>query len=110
MSRSCWCSRMRRSSAMIRRRMSLRAAIRLRNVFVALNHPKYALFFSLLRKIILVAPLTLLLPYTGMGVMAPFWAETISQVIGATACFTTMCFKVWRPLMLGRLYPGKEGS
>ena len=80
------------------------------NVFVALNHPKYALFFSLLRKIILVAPLTLLLPYTGMGVMAPFWAETISQVIGATACFTTMCFKVWRPLMLGRLYPGKEGS
>ena len=32
------------------------------STFVALNYPKYALFFSLLRKIALVAPLTLLLP------------------------------------------------
>ena len=80
------------------------------NVFVALNHPKYALFFSLLRKIILVAPLTLLLPYTGMGVMGAFWAETISQVIGATACFTTMCIKIWRPMMRGELTSDGKGS
>jgi len=68
------------------------------NTFISLNYPKYALFFSLLRKIILVAPLTLLLPYTGMGVMGAFWAEAISQVIGATACFSTMYFKVWKPM------------
>jgi Na+-driven multidrug efflux pump len=69
------------------------------NVFVALNHPKYALFFSLLRKIILVAPLTLLLPYAGLGVMGAFWAEAVSQVVGSLACFITMFFKVWRPMM-----------
>ena len=68
------------------------------NTFVALNFPKYALFFSMLRKIILVAPLTLLLPYLGFGVMGAFWAETISQIIGATACFTTMYLKIWRRL------------
>ena len=70
------------------------------NTFVSLNYPKYALFFSLLRKIILLAPLTLLLPYTGMGVMAPFWAETFSQILGASATFITMYIKIWRPLKL----------
>ena len=68
------------------------------NTFVALNMPKYSLFFSMLRKIILVAPLTVILPYTGLGAMGVFWAESVSQLIGATATFTTMCFKVWRPL------------
>ena len=68
------------------------------NTFTSLNFPKYALFFSLLRKIILVAPLTLLLPRMGAGVYGPFWAETVSQVIGSVACFTTMYYKVWRPL------------
>ncbi|MBQ6670805.1 MAG: MATE family efflux transporter [Firmicutes bacterium] len=68
------------------------------NTFISLNYPKYALFFSMLRKIILVAPLTLLLPYLGFGVMGAFWAETISQIIGATACFTTMYLKIWRRL------------
>ena len=68
------------------------------NTFVALNMPKYSLFFSMLRKIILIAPLTILLPYTGMGVMGVFWAETVSQVIGSLATFTTMYFKVWKPM------------
>ena len=66
------------------------------STFVALNEPRYALFFSLLRKIVLVAPLTLLLPNLGMGVYGVFWAELISQVIGATACFTTMYIVIWR--------------
>jgi len=64
--------------------------------FVALNYPRYALFFSLLRKIVLVAPLTLLLPNIGLGVYGVFWAEFVSQVIGATACFTTMYMVIWR--------------
>ncbi len=68
------------------------------NTFTSLNYPKYALFFSLLRKIILVAPLTLLLPHIGAGVYGPFWAETISQVVGSLACFLTMYRVVWKPL------------
>ena len=66
------------------------------STFVALNYPRYALFFSLFRKIVLVAPLTLLLPNLGLGVYGVFWAEFASQVIGATACFTTMYLVIWR--------------
>ena len=66
------------------------------STFVALNYPRYALFFSLLRKIVLVAPLTLLLPGFGLGAYGVFWAELISQVVGATACFVTMSLVIWR--------------
>ncbi len=68
------------------------------HTFVALNHPRPALFFSTLRKLILVAPLTLLLPGLGLGAEGVFWAEFISQVCGATACFTTMYFVIWRKM------------
>ena len=68
------------------------------STFVSLNYPRYALFFSLLRKIVLVAPLTLLLPNIGLGVHGVFLAEFASQVIGATACFTTMYRVIWRHL------------
>ena len=71
------------------------------STFVALNYPRYALFFSLLRKIVLVAPLTLLLPNLGLGVYGVFWAELASQVIGATACFTTMYLVIWRRMNIG---------
>ena len=66
--------------------------------FVALNRPKHALFFSMLRKIVLVAPLTLLLPGIGLGVNGVFWAELISQVAGASACFTAMALLIWRKM------------
>lgn len=68
------------------------------HTFVALSYPKHALFFSMLRKIVLVAPLTLLLPGLGLGVRGVFWAELISQVCGATACFTTMYRVIWRKM------------
>ena len=68
------------------------------HTFVALNHPKHALFFSTLRKLILVAPLTLLLPGLGLGVEGVFWAEFISQVVGASCCFATMYFVIWRKM------------
>lgn len=71
------------------------------NTFVALNYPKHALFFSLLRKIFLVAPLTLLLPGLGLGAKGVFWAEFISQLTGATACFTTMSLVIWRKMRRG---------
>lgn len=68
------------------------------NTFIALNKPKYAVFFSLFRKAALVLPLTLLLPFTRLGVNGVFYAETISQLVGATACFSTMMLTVWRGL------------
>ena len=69
--------------------------------FVALNYPKHALFFSMLRKILLVTPLTLLLPNIGMGVDGVFWAEFLSQMLGASICFTTMYFTIWRKMKKG---------
>ena len=65
---------------------------------MALNRPAYALIFSTLRKVVLVAPLTLLLPGLGLGVNGVFWAELISQVAGATACFITMYLLIWKKM------------
>ena len=60
-------------------------------VFKSLNKKKHAIFFSLLRKAVMVVPLTLLLPRIGsLGVRGVFMAEPISNVIGGTACFSTM--------------------
>ena len=68
------------------------------STFVALNRPKAALFFSMLRKVALVAPLTLLLPNIGLGVHGVFWAEMISQLTGASACFITMYLLIWKKM------------
>ena len=70
--------------------------------FVALNRPAHALVFSTLRKVVLVAPLTLLLPGIGLGVHGVFWAELISQVTGASACFITMYLLIWRKMKKNR--------
>jgi putative MATE family efflux protein len=67
-------------------------------VFVALGKSKQAIFFSLLRKVIIAAPLTLLLPRLGMGTDGVFIADTISQVIGGLACGGTMFFTLYRKL------------
>lgn len=68
------------------------------NTYVGLNRPKLAVFYSLFRKVVLVIPLTLLLPYTRLGVMGVFYAEMISQIIGASFCFMTMVFTIWKKL------------
>jgi putative MATE family efflux protein len=67
------------------------------STFVATGYSKHAVFFSLLRKVFIVVPLTLLLPYA-MGVNGVFMAEPISNFLGGTACFITMMFTVWRKL------------
>ena len=68
-------------------------------VYVALNRPRSAVFFSLLRKAVIVVPLTLALPhFFGLGVNGVFLAEPISNVIGGLACIITMYFAVYRPL------------
>lgn len=68
------------------------------SVFVALGRSKQAVFFSLLRKAVINAPLTVILPLVGMGAIGVFTAEAVSQLIGGVACFTTMCLTVYRPL------------
>lgn len=66
--------------------------------FQALGKVKQAIFFSLLRKAVIVVPLTLLLPAVGFGVEGVFLAEPISNAIGGLACFLTMWFTVYRRL------------
>jgi Na+-driven multidrug efflux pump len=63
--------------------------------FLGLGKAKQAIFFSIFRKVILVAPLALILPRIGgLGVSGVFWAEPISNVIGGTLCFVTMMLTV----------------
>ena len=66
--------------------------------FQSVKDAKHAVFFSLLRKAIIVIPLTLILPAVGMGVKGVFLAEPISNVVGGSACFLTMYFTVYRRL------------
>ena len=64
-------------------------------VFKALNKKKQTIFFSLFRKVIMVVPLTYLLPYAfHMGTDGVFMAEPISNVIGGLACFITMVITI----------------
>lgn len=67
-------------------------------VFQALGKAKHAVFFSLLRKVFIVVPLTILLPAIGFGVNGVFLAEPISNAIGGLACFITMWLTVYRKL------------
>jgi len=66
--------------------------------FTSLGYAKHAIFFSLLRKAVIVVPLTLLLPRMGLGVQGVYLAEPISNAIGGLACFTTMYFALYRKL------------
>lgn len=64
-------------------------------VFKSLNKKKQAIFFSLFRKVIMVVPLTFLLPYVfGFGAEGVFIAEPISNVVGGVACFSSMLFLI----------------
>ena len=66
-------------------------------VFRSLNKKKQAVFFSIFRKVILVAPLSVILPMiNGYGAMGVFMAEPISNVVGGLACFITMMLTVYR--------------
>ena len=69
------------------------------STFVALGKARHAVFFSLLRKVILVIPLMLLLPNLwGLGAYGVFASEPVSNVVGGMACYTTMLMVVWREL------------
>lgn len=67
------------------------------STFQALGCAKRAIFFSLLRKAIIVVPLTLYLPQL-LGIDGIFWAEPISNVLGGTASFATMYFTLYKTI------------
>lgn len=66
--------------------------------FQALGKAKQAIFFSLLRKAIIVVPLTVILPMLGLGVEGVFWAEPISNALGGVSAFTAMWFMIYKKL------------
>lgn len=68
------------------------------SAFTALGYSRHAIFFSLLRKAVIVAPLTILLPRLGLGVDGVFLAEPVSNAIGGLACFVTMYITLYRKL------------
>jgi len=68
------------------------------STFQGLGKKKQAVFFSMLRKVIIVTPLTVLLPVLGFGVDGVFLAEPVSNVIGGLACFGTMWYTLYKKL------------
>jgi len=69
------------------------------SVFVGLGKSRQAVFFSLLRKAIIVTPLVYLLPLIpAFGVDGVFWAEPISDLFGGVSCYLTMYFTVYKRL------------
>ena len=67
--------------------------------FVGLGKSRQAVFFSLLRKLFIVVPLTFILPYIGgLGVDGVYLAEPISNFVGGIACFVTMMCTVYRKM------------
>ena len=68
------------------------------HTFQALGDAKHAIFFSLLRKAVIVVPLTLLLPILGFGVNGVFLAEPISNIIGGLSSYITMRMTVYKKL------------
>lgn len=73
--------------------------------FTSLGKAKLAIFFSMFRKIVIVVPLTILLPRLfGLGTDGVFLAEPISNAIGGLACFITMMLTVY--IRLGKKNDG----
>lgn len=69
------------------------------NIFVSLGKAKQAVFFSIFRKVVIVVPLTFLLPTLwNLGVDGVFLAEPVSNFIGGIACYATMLLTVFPEL------------
>lgn len=67
------------------------------STFTGLGYSRHAVFFSIFRKVIIVVPLTYILPRLfGLGVKGVYIAEPISNLIGGAASYTTMIFTIRR--------------
>lgn len=81
------------------------------SVFVALGKAKRAVFFSILRKVVIVIPLIFLIPgIFGNGTDGIFMAEPISNLVGGGACFITMLLTLWPELSEKKKEIRKEAS
>ena len=79
-------------------------------VFVGLGKSKYAVFFSIFRKVIIVIPLIMILPTVfHLGTDGILMAEPVSNFIGGAACFGTMMFTIW-PELSGRKKKRAQGQ
>lgn len=67
------------------------------SIAVGLGKSKQAIFFSIFRKVVIVAPLTVILPWF-IGIDGVFIAEAISNFIGGGACYLTMLLTIGRDL------------
>ncbi|MGN1182085.1 MAG: MATE family efflux transporter [Faecalibacillus sp.] len=67
------------------------------SIAVGLGKSKQAIFFSIFRKVIIVAPLTVILPHF-IGINGVFMAEAISNFIGGGACYITMWLTIGKDL------------
>ena len=65
--------------------------------FTGLGKAKFAIFFSLFRKVALVLPLIFILP-DFLGVDGVLWSEPISNLVGGGVCFLVMMLTLWRKL------------
>ena len=68
-------------------------------VAVGLGKSRQAIFFSVFRKVIIVVPLTLILPIY-IGINGVFIAEAISNFIGGGACYITMWLTIVKKLYI----------
>lgn len=75
------------------------------SIFVGLGQAKKSIFFSILRKAVINAPLTVLLAFF-WGVNSVFVAEAVSQFVCGFLCFFTMYRTVYRPLSHGHNFAG----
>ena len=66
-------------------------------VFLSLGKSKFAIFFSMLRKVMISAPLTLILPIF-IGTDGVFFADAISQLVSGIICFFVMYFTQYKKL------------
>lgn len=67
------------------------------SIAVGLGKSKQAIFFSIFRKVVIVAPLTVILPIY-IGIDGVFIAEAISNFIGGGACYITMLLTIGKEL------------
>lgn len=70
------------------------------NVYIALGKGKLAVFFSMLRKIIVVTPLVFLLPLIpALGAYGVFWADAVADVVCSSICYLFMYFAIYKTLL-----------
>lgn len=69
------------------------------NVYIALGKGKLAIFFSLLRKIVVVSPLVFLMPMIPhIGADGVFWADAVADVVCSSVCYLFMYYTIYKRL------------